>query len=347
MVDVAGPQSPERSAKLVYSRDEEPGIRRRRSGRGFSYRDPSGKTVADPETLDRIRRLAIPPAWTEVWINPDPQGHIQATGRDARGRKQYRYHDTWIVQRAETKYSRLADFGRALPSIRARVETDLDLRGPRREKVLATCVRLLEITQIRIGNREYARANRSYGLTTLNKRHVDIDGSAMIFHFKGKSGIEHRVSVRDRRLARILSVLEDLPGQHLFKYRDENGDFVPVEAADVNAYLREIAGQDFSAKDFRTWAGTISAARALRTMPPPSSKTEGKRIVTTCIRAVAGVLGNTAAVCRSSYVHPAVLDAFHDGRLSEHLPEPDEDGFEEALIALLENAADAPAAKAA
>ncbi len=323
---------------LVYSQDDAPGIARRGAGKGFAYRRSDGAAVRDAATLERIRALAIPPAWSEVWINPDPRGHIQATGRDARGRKQYRYHDDWSAHRAETKYGRMAAFGRALPRIRARVDADLSRRGPVREKVLATAVRLMELSLIRVGNREYARRNRSYGLTTLHKRHLDVDGAALNLHFKGKSGIEHRVSVRDRRLAGILKGLQDLPGQQLFKYRDAAGDLVAVGSADVNAYIRDIAGDDFSAKDFRTWAGTVSAARALSVEPPPASVAESRRTVTRCIRAVAGVLGNTVAVCRSSYVHPAIVEAFAAGRLADALPDPESQGFEKALIRLLESA---------
>ena len=325
----------EAPAHLTYVSDCDPGIRRRRSGRGFSYRGVEGHTLKDPATLQRIRRLAIPPAWTDVWICPDSMGHIQATGRDAKGRKQYRYHDLWSASRSQTKYARMAAFGRALPKIRARVDHDLSLRGPVRDKVLATAVRIMELTLIRVGNKEYARQNRSYGLTTLNKRHLDVDGAALIIHFRGKSGVDHRVNVRDRRLARIVRGLQELRGQQLFKYRDESGVLVPVESSDVNGYIREAAGDDFTAKDFRTWAGTVSAARALCREPPPASKAEAKRVVSRCVKAVAGLLGNTASVCRSSYVHPDVFDAYADGRLSG-LPDPESPQFEAAMIEFLE-----------
>jgi len=323
---------------LRWYSDDRPGIRRRGRGRGFTYLAPDGSPVADPATLERIRRLAIPPAWTEVWICPRADGHIQATGRDVKGRKQYRYHDDWSLARADNKFGRVAAFGRALPRIRKRVDEDLALRGPVREKVLATVVRLLELTLIRVGNREYARQNRSYGLTTLLKRHVEVDGTALRFSFKGKSGVEHASSVRDRRLATVLRTLRELPGQHLFKYRDEAGEWREVESADVNAYLRGIAGEDFSAKDFRTWAGTVSAARALREMEPPSSPTAAKGCVRLCVRAVAGLLGNTPTVCRSSYIHPAVFAAFESGALFD-LPGAETKGFETALIRLLDKAA--------
>ncbi|MBS0297984.1 MAG: DNA topoisomerase IB [Proteobacteria bacterium] len=326
-----------KEAKLRYVTDEAPGITRRRSGKGFSYRDAEGQPVTDPETLARIRALAIPPAWTEVWISPHAHGHIQATGRDAKGRKQYRYHDRWSAHRAQSKYARVSEFATALPRIRERVEQDLNARGPTREKILATVVRLLELTLIRIGNKEYARQNRSYGLTTLNKRHLDVDGSALVFHFKGKSGVVHQTSLRDRRLAAILKRLHELPGQQLFKYADPEGALTPIESADVNAYIREVAGEDFSAKDFRTWAGTVSAARALRLEPAPQSQGEAKRAVTRCVRAVSGLLGNTPTVCRAHYVHPAVFEAYAAGRLAEALPSPDAGEFEAALIRLLES----------
>jgi len=330
-----------KEARLRYVSDEGPGIIRRRAGKGFSYRDPDGRTVTDPETLERIRSLAIPPAWTEVWISPHPHGHIQATGRDAKGRKQYRYHERWSSHRAETKYARVAEFATVLPRIRERVEQDLGARGPTREKILATVVRLLELTLIRVGNKEYARQNRSYGLTTLNKRHIDLDGSALVFHFKGKSGVMHQTSLRDRRLAAILKRLHELPGQQLFKYVDADGALTPIESADVNAYIREVAGEDFSAKDFRTWAGTVSAARALRMEPPPQSQSEAKRVVTRCVRAVSGLLGNTPTVCRAHYVHPAVFDAYMAGTLAEALPEADAEAFEAALISMLATKAQA------
>jgi DNA topoisomerase-1 len=330
---------------LVFVHDEAPGIRRRRCGRGFVYRDPKGRPVKDPPTLERIRKLAIPPAWTDVWICPQAHGHIQAVGRDAKGRKQYRYHDVWSAGRSETKFARLAAFGRALPKLRERVEQDLSRRGPSREKVLATATRLLEISLIRIGNKEYARQNHSFGLTTLHKRHIDIDGGALMLHFVGKSGVERRVSVRDRRLARIVQGLQELPGQRLFKYRNAEGELVPIESADVNAYIRETMGDDFSAKDFRTWAATVSAARALRLEPAPESAAAAKRISTRAIKATAAILGNTPTVCRASYVHPAVLEAFSDGRLADSFPPPEDEGFEAALIGFLEDRR--PHAKAA
>ena len=322
-------------AGLSWCSDEQPGIRRTASGRGFSYHDPHGRRITDEKTLERIHALAIPPAWTEVWICPRASGHIQAIGRDVKGRKQYRYHPDWSAHAAETKFERLSDFARALPKLRRRIEADLNRRGVSRDKVLATAVRLLEITLIRVGNAQYARQNRSYGLTTLHKRHLDVDGAALTFAFKGKSGVEHEVRVRDRRLAAVVRSLRELPGQQLFKYRDPDGDLCAVTSDDVNAYIREAMGEQFSAKDFRTWAGTVSAARALREMEPPASPTEAKRRINVCVRAVAGLLGNTPTVCRASYVHPRVFELFQDGRLGAVLPDPEAAGFERALAKVL------------
>ena len=320
---------------LSWCSDDSPGITRRRSGQGFSYRDRDDRPIGDRKTLDRIRALAVPPAWTDVWICPRANGHVQATGRDARGRKQYRYHPDWTRHAASHKFDRLSDFARRLPKLRQRVEHDLSRRGPCRDKVLATAVRLLEITLIRVGNAEYARQNRSFGLTTLHKRHLDVDGAALTFEFRGKSGKDHKISVRDQRLARAMRTLEGLPGQHLFKYRDTAGDLRPVTSDDVNAYIREAMGEQFSAKDFRTWAGTMSAARALRGMEPPTSSTDARRKVTLCVKAVSGLLGNTPTVCRAAYVHPRVMATFEDGSLADALPGAEAKGFEPALIRLL------------
>lgn len=320
---------------LTYCSDQFPGLTRVRSGKGFSYRDAEGRLVKDTATLARIRALAIPPAWTDVWICPRATGHIQATGRDVKGRKQYRYHNDWSEHRSGGKFDRMPAFARRLPKLRERVEADLGRRGISRDKVLATAVRLLEISLIRVGNAQYARQNRSYGLTTLHKRHLAIDGAAMAFSFRGKSGVEHRVSVRDRRLATVIRSLRELPGQQLFKYRTEDGTLCLITSDDVNGYIREAMGEDFSAKDFRTWAGTVSAARALRDAEPPTSKADAKRKITVCVKAVAGLLGNTPAVCRSSYVHPRVFDAFEAGRMSEDLPGPDAKAFEARLVRML------------
>lgn len=304
------PEESAHSAGLRYVSDDRPGIRRRRAGKGFRYLRPDGTPVRDAPTLRRIRSLAIPPAWSDVWIATDPRGHIQATGRDARGRKQYRYHPGWRAVRDETKYGRMIAFGQALPIIRERVEQDLSRPGLPREKVLATVVRLLETTLIRVGNEEYARENRSFGLTTLRNRHVAIDGSTLRFSFRGKSGKQHDVSLRDRRVARVIRRLEELPGQELFQYVDADGARATVDSDDVNAYLREIAGQDFSAKDFRTWAGTVLCAVALRELDACPTEAEAKRNVAQVIKAVAQQLGNTPAVCRACYVHPAVIERY-------------------------------------
>jgi len=311
----AHPAQVARSAGLRYADTSRPGITRRRSGKGFSYRTTDGSAVTDPGELRRIRHLAIPPAWTDVWISPSATDHLQATGRDARGRKQYRYHERWQQERDATKYARMIDFGAALPRIRARTDADLRSPGLSRERVLATIVRLLESTHIRIGNDEYARANRSFGLTTLRDDHVAVTGSRIRFRFRGKSGVAHEVDISDRRIARIVGRLDELPGQHLFQYLDENGEPRAIASDDVNDYLREAAGDDFTAKDFRTWAGTVLAARELAELEPHRSETEAKRDLVAAIDVVARRLGNTRAICRRCYVHPAVVAAFCDGSL--------------------------------
>ena len=332
------------TAGLVYVSDQDPGIRRRKARSGFNYISPAGKPVTDEPTLDRIRKLAIPPAWTEVWISPSPRGHIQAVGRDQRGRKQYRYHDGWRQARDSHKYDRVIAFGRALPKLRRRIEQDLARRGLPREKVLAAVVRVMEITLIRVGNREYAKQNKSFGLTTLRDRHVRIGEGKAIFEFRGKSGKLHRTGFRDRRLARIVKACQDLPGQQLFQYLDADGERRAVESSDVNDYMREAMGEDFSAKDFRTWAGTVSAARALLASEPCASAAQAKRNINTCVKAVAGVLGNTAAVCRGSYIHPAVLEAYAEGRL-DLKPADDDRAFELAVLRFLEAARDGDVAE--
>lgn len=308
-----------KSAGLRYVSDNSPGISRKRAGKGFHYTGPDGTAVRDKETLRRIRALAIPPAWTEVWICPLANGHIQATGRDARGRKQYRYHARWRATRDENKYDRMIAFGRALPRIRKRTGRDLARPGLPREKVLATVVRLLEATLIRVGNDEYARTNRTFGLTTLRDQHVSINGSKVQFQFRGKSGVRHSIDLDDRRLARIVRRCQDLPGQELFQYLTDDGQVQDVGSADVNDYLREITGADFTARDFRTWAGTVLAAMALQEFRDFDSKAEAKRNIVRAIESVATRLGNTPAVCRKSYVHPAILELYSDGALSEAL----------------------------
>jgi DNA topoisomerase-1 len=322
---------------LSYVNDDDPGIRRVASGEGFVYRDPDGRAVKDPETLERIRVLAIPPAWTDVWICPSARGHIQATGRDQKGRKQYRYHDAWRRDRDGLKFSRMIAFGRALPRLRARVEADMARRGLPREKVIAAVIRLMELTLIRVGNEEYAQANKSFGLTTLRDRHARLSSVGGVFEFRGKSGKVHKTGFKDRRLARIVKACQDVPGQRLFQYLDDGGQRRSVESADVNAYIRAAIGEDFSAKDFRTWAGTLAAARALCLVPKAGSATEAKRNVNTCVKAVAGLLGNTAAVCRGSYIHPLVLEAYQQGVLPLK-PGRSERAFELAVIRFLEAA---------
>jgi DNA topoisomerase I len=307
-------------AGLRWMGDDRPGIRRLRSGKkSFRYVGADGKRVRDARTLERIRTLAIPPAWTDVWICPSPNGHVQATGRDARRRKQYRYHARWRAKRDETKYDKMLVFGYALPLIRARVEEDLARPGLPRDKVLATVVRLLEATLIRVGNEEYARDNRSYGLTTMRNHHVDVDGAKLRFEFKGKGGKKHVVALNDRRLARVIRRCQDLPGQVLFQYVDDDGERKPIDSQDVNEYLKAITNQELTAKDFRTWNGTVLAAVALREAMLHGPKGRSKRVVTRCIDHVAQQLRNTKAVCRKSYVHPAVIDAYLDGTLDAAL----------------------------
>ena len=304
-----------RAAGLRYTPDGGAGVSRRRAGKGWSYLDATGAVIRDAEELRRIRAIVIPPAWISVWINPNPRGHIQATGRDARGRKQYRYHAKWRAARDETKFSRTIAFGEALPRVRERLALDLGLPGLPRAKTLAIIVRLLDQSLIRVGNAVYARDNESFGLTTLRDEHVDISGTTIHFTFRGKSGKAHEIDVRDRRAARIVKRLQDLPGQHLFQYIDEDGEPHAIGSEDVNAYLREIAGEEFTAKDFRTWAGTVLAARSLRDLGSFATETAMKANVVAAIDAVAARLGNTRAVCRSSYIHPAVLLGYENGDL--------------------------------
>lgn len=321
---------------LSYASDADPGIRRKAArGRGFNYVDADGKPITDERTLDRIRALVIPPAWTDVWISPKANGHIQATGRDALGRKQYRYHARWRETRDGHKYGRLIAFGRALPRLRKRVDEDLARRGLPREKVLAAVIRVMEMTLIRVGNEEYARTNKSFGLTTLRDRHVKIGAGKATFEFRGKSGKVHTTGFNDRRLARVVKACQDIPGQRLFQYIDDDGQRRIVESADVNAYIREALGEDFSAKDFRTWAGTVAAARALTLCGPLGEGANGKRNVNTCIKAVAGLLGNTAAVARSAYIHPEILKAYEDGTL-DLKSASDNRAFELAVLRRLE-----------
>jgi DNA topoisomerase-1 len=301
------------AAGLRYVTDAEPGITRRGAGRGFAYYAPDGRRITDRAERRRINALAIPPAWTDVWICPDRSGHIAATGRDGKGRKQYRYHPRFRAMRDESKFGRMLTFSEALPRLRERVEQDLAAPALGRRQLLAALVRLLDKTLIRIGNEAYTKTNRSFGLTTLTRRHVEVEGHTLRFAFRGKSGVERTVAITDRRLAALVRKLQDLPGQQLFQYLDENGRRQSVGSGDVNAYLRQATGLDVTAKDFRTWSGTMLAARALRELGPPASDREATRRVNRVLDAVAKRLGNTRAVCRRYYVHPAVIEAYRRG----------------------------------
>ncbi|MCC2633122.1 MAG: topB [Ramlibacter sp.] len=330
----ADPREAAESAGLVYVSDEDRGIRRERKGDGFAYFKANGDAVQDDATLERIRKLAIPPAYEDVWICARANGHLQATGRDARGRKQYRYHPQFREVRESTKYEHMMEFARALPAIRARLAEHMALRGLPREKVLATVVHLLETTLIRVGNDDYARANKSYGLTTLRNPHVKVDGSELRFQFKGKSGKTWRLQVKDRRIAKIVRACQELPGQRLFQYRDEQGEVREVTSADVNAYLKEITGADVTAKDFRTWAGTVMAALALREFEDFDSKATQKKNLKAAIERVAARLGNTPTICRKCYVHPEVLNAYVEGNLLLEIKERVEEELREDLARL-------------
>jgi DNA topoisomerase I len=323
-----------RAAALRYVSDEGPGIARRRVGNGFSYRQPQGGPVKDPGTLRRIRALAIPPAWTQVWICPVENGHIQATGRDEKGRKQYRYHLRWRETRDAAKFSHIVEFARVLPRIRDQVEQDLRLPGLPRAKVLATVVRLLETTLIRVGNDDYAKQNGSYGLTTLRNRHVQVAGTELRFSFKGKSGKSWQLRIADGRIARILRECQDLPGQELFQYVDEDGQRRGIDSGDVNEYLREVANSDVTAKDFRTWAGTVLAALALKEFERFDTQAAAKRNVKRAIEHVAQRLGNTPTICRKCYVHPGVLDCYLDGSLALQVKQEAEAELREAAAGL-------------
>lgn len=334
--DTASSDSPAaaRAAGLRYVHDGRPGIRREKVKDGFRYLDAHGDPLKDETTLARVKSLVIPPAWTDVWICPQANGHLQATGRDARGRKQYRYHPKWREARDEVKYERMLKFGGALPQIRARVDADLKPSGLPRDKVLATIVYLLEATMMRVGNEEYARTNKSFGLTTLRNRHVKVDGSDVEFSFRGKSGVYHKVAVHDRRLARIVKRARDLPGQELFQYVDDDGATHSIDSSDVNDYLRAITGEDYTAKDFRTWSGTVLAALALQEFERFDSEAQAKKNIVRAIESVAEKLGNTPSICRKCYVHPAVLEAYLDGAVLDVLRERTEKKLQEDLHAL-------------
>lgn len=336
-------KSDARAIGLRYTTDQVPGIRRQGEPGEFHYLRDNGTRVDDEETLARIRKLVLPPAWTEVWIAPYANAHLQATARDAKGRKQYRYHPKWRALREETKFARMHEFGAALPNLRQRVDEDLGSPGLTREKILATVVRLLEITLIRVGNQEYAKANRSYGLTTLRNRHVEIHGSELKFEFRGKSGKQHSVGVVDRRIARIIRRCKELPGAELFQYLDEDGRRHSVDSDDVNTYLRKISGADFTAKDFRTWAGSVCALDALLECGPCSCETELKRTLASVVKVVAEQLGNTSAVCRKHYIHPHLFERFAADGLAKlrtaKRASRDTQSAERALMELLAEAA--------
>jgi DNA topoisomerase-1 len=343
---ITDPAESAKAAGLRYVSDTKPGIKRVESGRGFRYIGTDGKPVRDQETLARIKSLVIPPAWKEIWICPNPKGHLQVTGRDARGRKQSRYHPRWREVRDETKYERMLLFGVELPNIRERVEQDLKMPGLPRPKVLATIVHLMETTLIRIGNEEYARKNKSYGLTTMRNKHVNVDGATVTFHFQGKSGVKHTVDINDRRIARIVRRCQDIPGYELFQYVDEDGTHHSVDSADVNEYLREIAKQDFTAKEFRTWAGSLLTCMTLRALGAYESEKEATKNIVQTIKTVAARLGNTPSVCRKCYVHPAVLQWYMSGKMvatKRLLPDDHEEMAEElrreeaVLLKLLRN----------
>jgi DNA topoisomerase-1 len=341
------PADPARAAArevgLRYATDEVAGFTRRRRGKGFSYHDQQGRAIRDPDVIARIRSIVIPPAWTDVWICPWPNGHLQATGRDARGRKQHRYHPDFRAARDEAKFGRLVAFASALPRIRKRVDRDLARPGVPREKVLATVVRLLELTLIRVGNDEYTRLNQSFGLTTLRGRHVRIEGTQIRFRFKGKGGTPHEVGLRDRRLAAVIRRLQELPGQELFQYA-EDGSVRDVSSDDVNDYLREISGGDFTAKDFRTWAGTVLAYQSLCELPEPQDERTKKRNVVEAVRRTATALRNTPAVSRQAYIHPAVLEAYVEGAIDAAEIE-DLSTAEQAVVELLRERLDVDAAR--
>lgn len=328
---VNDPEQVAEDAGLRYVSDDQPGYSRKPRGKKFLYFDTAGKRIKDEPRILRLNRLAIPPAYRDVWICPSPNGHLQATGLDDRGRKQYRYHERWRAERDENKYEKMVVFGQALPKIRRRLARDLKRRGLPREKVLATVVQLLEKTFIRIGNEEYAKENKSFGLTTLRNRHVDVKGGTVRFQFRGKSGVEHDIDVDDRRVAKIVRKMQELPGQEVFQYLDENGEKHRVISDDVNQYLHDITGEDFTAKDFRTWAGTVMAAMALQSQELFENKSQAKKNVKAAIGAVAKMLGNTPTVCRKCYVHPAVLETYLDGSLIEGLKRQTEKTLENSF----------------
>ncbi len=331
---VTDPAESAKAAGLRYVNDAKPGLKRLKRGKSFRYMTADGGAVRDAEVLGRIKSLVIPPAWTDVWISPWANGHLQATGRDVKGRKQSRYHPRWREVRDETKYERMSHFADALPTIRERVRQDLGLPGLPRKKVLATIVSLMEATLIRVGNEEYARENKSYGLTTMRNKHVEVEGSKITFTFQGKSRVHHTIDLEDRRLAKIIKRCEEIPGYELFQYLDHEGEPHSIDSSDVNEYLREISGEHFTAKDFRTWAGSVLACVTLKELGPFETATEGKRKVVEAIKSVAERLGNTPSVCRKCYVHPAVLEAYLGGTSVAEAKEQIEEEIEEHATAL-------------
>lgn len=331
---ITDPVESAKAAGLRYVSDSRPGLKRLKRGKDFRYTTADGVAVRDAETLRRIKSLVIPPAWTDVWISPWPHGHLQATGRDAKGRKQSRYHPRWREVRDETKYERMSKFADALPTIRERVQHDLGLPGLPRKKVLATIVSLMEATLIRVGNEEYARENKSYGLTTMRNKHVEVEGSTITFTFQGKSRVHHTINLQDRRLANIIRRCEEIPGYELFQYLDHDGEPHSIDSSDVNEYLQEISGEHFTAKDFRTWAGSVLACMTLKELGPYETVTQAKKNVVEAIKSVAEKLGNTPSVCRKCYVHPAVLEAYLGGTSVAEAKEILEEEIEEHTTAL-------------
>jgi DNA topoisomerase-1 len=321
-------------AGLRYVTDAQPGIRRQRTDKRFVYIGPDGKRIRDRHQLNRFRSLVIPPAWEDVWICPIPNGHLQVTGRDTKGRKQYRYHPRWREVRDETKYTRMLVFGEFLPLIRKQTDEDMRLPGLPRRKVLATIVRLLEVTLIRVGNEEYARSNQSFGLTTMRDQHADVSGSTVRFEFQGKGKKRHSVALNDRRLARTVQRCQEIAGYELFQYLDEDGQRQSVDSSDVNEYLKQITQQEFTAKDFRTWAGTVLAALALQEFEAFDSNTQAKRNIVAAIKSVAERLGNTPSICRKCYIHPAVIDSYLEGTMLESLKQRTEQEIRGALKGL-------------
>jgi len=330
--NIIDPEDAAESAGLIYVNDDMAGITRVRAGKGFSYRDAKGRTIRDKAERKRLNALAIPPAYDDVWICPDPRGHIQATGRDAKGRKQYRYHPDFREVRDSAKYDRMLDFAKALPKVRARVDDDMSRRGMPAEKLLGTIVYLLEHTMIRVGNATYARNNKSHGLTTLRAKHISLEGTSIRFKFRGKSGKEWDLGLRDRRVSRILRAVQDIPGQHLFQYLDEDGDRHQITSSDVNAYLRQISGHRITAKDFRTWTGTVLAALALSEYETADSQAAAKRNVRDAIETVAARLGNTPTICRKCYVHPLIIDAYLADELKLELRDRIDENLDSAAL---------------